>query len=105
MSVTIDDVRHVARLARLGLDDTRAAALVRELNGILEHMAVLAKVDAARQAAAEGVGVGGTPLRPDGGEPYPLHRPRESFAPAMRGGFFVVPRLASHEATAGEATE
>ncbi|HVE79456.1 MAG TPA: Asp-tRNA(Asn)/Glu-tRNA(Gln) amidotransferase subunit GatC [Gemmatimonadaceae bacterium] len=104
MSVSIDDVRHIAELARLGLDDARAAALVRELNDILGHMAVLAKVDTSRLAAAEGVGVGGTPLRPDGGEPDALHRPRESLAPAMRDGFFLVPRLASHEA-AGEAAE
>ena len=38
MAVTIDDVRHIATLARLGLDDARAATIVGELNTILQHM-------------------------------------------------------------------
>src|SRR6185503_646857 len=45
VSVTIDDVRHIATLARLGLSDDRAQALVAELNTILQHMDVLQKVD------------------------------------------------------------
>ena len=44
-----------------------------------------------------GVGTAGTPLRVDGGNQIPLARPREAFAPAMRDGFFIVPRLATHE--------
>ena len=47
MSVTLDDVRHIAALARLGLTDERAQSLVAELNTILEHMDELAKVDTA----------------------------------------------------------
>ena len=27
----------------------------------------------------------------------PLERPREAFAPQMRDGFFLVPRLSTHE--------
>ena len=38
MAVTIDDVRHIATLARLGLTDARAAAIVAELNTIIGHM-------------------------------------------------------------------
>jgi aspartyl-tRNA(Asn)/glutamyl-tRNA(Gln) amidotransferase subunit C len=101
VAVTIADVRHIARLARLGLDDARAAALVGELNSILDHMAVLARAETARVESAEGVGVGGTPLRADHGTPYLLRRPREAFAPAMRDGFFLVPRLDTHGAPAG----
>jgi aspartyl-tRNA(Asn)/glutamyl-tRNA(Gln) amidotransferase subunit C len=37
------------------------------------------------------------PLRADGGPPYPLAHPRETFAPEMRDGFFLVPRLSTHE--------
>ena len=48
-------------------------------------------------AAVTGVGAAGTPLRVDGGNQVPLARPREAFAPAMRDGFFLVPRLATHE--------
>ena len=49
------------------------------------------------------VGAGGTRLRADDGDPYPLAREREALAPDMRDGFFVVPRLATH--AAGTASE
>lgn len=104
MAVSERDVRHVAALARLGLDEARVPALVRELNGILEHMDALQKVRTSGDATA-GVGAGGMPLREDVGPAYPLAHPRTAFAPAMRDGFFLVPRLATHTgltATAGE---
>jgi aspartyl-tRNA(Asn)/glutamyl-tRNA(Gln) amidotransferase subunit C len=97
MAVTVDDVLHVASLARLGVDRTRAEALTRELSGILAHMDVLSQVDTSTVAATAGVGAGGTPLRPDSGEPAKLNGTLESIAPAMRDGFFIVPRLATHE--------
>ena len=96
MSVTEDDVRHVAALARLGLDPARVPSLVRELNGILAHMDVLSKVDTKHVSPAAGVSAGGTPLRDDAGPQLPLARAVGEFAPAVRDGLFVVPRLASH---------
>ena len=105
MSVTPDDVRHVAGLARLGLAPERVPALVAELNAILGHMDVLASVDTTDVDAVLGVGAGGTPLRADEGPAYPLAREREAFAPAMREGFFVVPRLATHVDAASAATD
>ncbi len=100
MAVTIDDVRHIARLARLGIEDGRAEALVRELNTILEHMDVLSRVDTEGMHEVAGIGAAGLPLRPDTGPQIPLGRPREDFAPKMKDGFFLVPRLATHEDSA-----
>lgn len=97
MSVTDAEVRHVAALARLGLDAGQLPTIAAELNGILAHMEVLSKVDTSALGAVTGVGTAGTPLRVDGGNPIPLARPREAFAPAMRDGFLIVPRLATHE--------
>ena len=97
MSVSEADVRHVATLARLGLEPARIPTLVAELNGILAHMDVLSKVDTTNVGPITGVGAAGTPLRVDGGNQIPLARAREAFAPAMREGFFLVPRLATHE--------
>ena len=97
MSVSEDDVRHVATLARLGLEPARIPTIVAELNGILAHMDVLSKVDTSGVGAVTGVGAAGTPLRVDGGNQIPPARPRDAFAPAMREGFFLVPRLATHE--------
>jgi len=97
VSVTDAEVRHVAALARLGLDAGQLPTIAAELNGILAHMEVLSKVDTSALGAVTGVGTAGTPLRVDGGNPIPLARPREAFAPAMRDGFLIVPRLATHE--------
>jgi aspartyl-tRNA(Asn)/glutamyl-tRNA(Gln) amidotransferase subunit C len=106
MAVTEADVRHVAELARLGVDERRLPALVQELNGILGHMQVLQAVDTSRVAPTAGVGSSGTPLRPDSGPAIPLARPRELIAPLMRDGFYLVPRLATHADSAGlDATE
>ena len=104
MPVTREDVLHVASLARLALDEESVPRLVRELNGILEHMEVLRKVDTAGVIGAEGVGDAGMPLRTDGGPPYPLAHSREAIAPEMRDAFFIVPRLATHE-DAAESVE
>jgi aspartyl-tRNA(Asn)/glutamyl-tRNA(Gln) amidotransferase subunit C len=98
VAVSESDLRHVAALARLGLDEARIPALVRELNGILDHMHVLEGVDGGDGRWEVG-GAGFVPaMRSDvSGLAIPLAVPRESFAPEMRDGFFLVPRLATHE--------
>jgi aspartyl-tRNA(Asn)/glutamyl-tRNA(Gln) amidotransferase subunit C len=96
VSISESDVRHVAALARVGLDEARIPALVQELNGILEHMDVLQRVeipDGADQRDTRQM-----PLRDDVAAPVVLAADRESFAPAMRDGFFLVPRLSTHSA-------
>ena len=97
MAISDDDVRHIAGLARLGLDPKRVHSLVQELNGIIGHMAVLQRVDTAAvkgdtdQRAA-------LVTRPDVRNPDELHRPLEAMAPEMRDHFFLVPRLGTHDA-------
>lgn len=95
-AVSLDDVRHVAALARLGLTEEQLLALTRELNGILAHMAVLQDVDTTGVAEHSSTG-DPMPLRDDRGPPIPLADPPVAFAPEMRDGFFIIPRLASHE--------
>ena len=96
-AVSRDDVRHVAMLARLGLTDERAQSLTRDLNTILEHMDVLGRVNTKGVEEAVAGGTTGMRLREDGGRPIPLAESPEAFAPEMRAGFFIVPRLATHE--------
>jgi aspartyl-tRNA(Asn)/glutamyl-tRNA(Gln) amidotransferase subunit C len=96
MAVTLDDVRHIAALARLAVPPERAPALVGELNTILAHMDALSTVNTADVDVAETLGRG-APLRPDTGPQVPLARPRDAFAPRMAEGFFLVPRLSTHE--------
>jgi aspartyl-tRNA(Asn)/glutamyl-tRNA(Gln) amidotransferase subunit C len=96
MAVTLDDVRHIASLARLAVSEERVRALVAELNTILGHMDVLSNVATTDVRDVE-TGAPGAPLRPDSGPPIPLEQPRESFAPRTADGFFLVPRLSTHE--------
>lgn len=99
MAVTPEDVRHIADLARLGVSPSKVDELVRELNGILQHMEVLSQVATESvddDRANTGLPTASTPLRSDSSGPIPLLRPLESFAPETREGFIIVPRLASH---------
>jgi aspartyl-tRNA(Asn)/glutamyl-tRNA(Gln) amidotransferase subunit C len=97
MAVTRGDVLHIAELARLGIDAARVDELTEELSAILSHMEVLSQVDTTAVSLTAGVGIGGTPLRPDVGVPGVSSAALASIAPAMRDGFFIVPRLATHE--------
>src|SRR6476646_7136286 len=81
---------------------SRAAELVSELNRILDHMSILEKVDTRGVAEAAGVGASGMPLRVDSGPPIPLARGLPDFAPSVRDGLIIVPRLASHEDASGD---
>jgi len=103
MAVTIDDVRHIAALARLGLTDERAHSLVGELNAILAHMDVLSRVDTSGVEAIANLGVERAPLRDDEPPSVALQHPIPDFAPKTRDGFFLVPRLSTHE-DAGDAS-
>ena len=93
MSVTRDDVRRIAALARIGVPQERLDALARELDGIIAHMDVLNAVDAPSGLQPPE----SMPLAADVPGAVPLDRPREDFAPSARDGFFLVPRLASHD--------
>ncbi|QJR35151.1 Asp-tRNA(Asn)/Glu-tRNA(Gln) amidotransferase subunit GatC [Gemmatimonas groenlandica] len=102
MSVTNDDVLHVAQLARLAIDDARLPGLVAELNGILRHIDALQQAPIPADLGARAVD--GMPLRDDDRPSVALQRAREAFAPATRDGFFLVPRLATH-GDAGASSE
>ena len=102
MPISIDDVRHIAALARLGISDERAVATVAELNTILAHMDALSAVDTVGVEEAIGVGARGTPVRGDSGPALPLGVGLDAFAPSHRDGFLLVPRLASHESAGSE---
>jgi aspartyl-tRNA(Asn)/glutamyl-tRNA(Gln) amidotransferase subunit C len=98
------DVRHVASLARLGIEPSKIEQLVRELNGILEHMDVLARVDTSSIDPFVPQQLDAMPLRPDEGTSVALARPLNEIAPETRHGFFLVPRLATHEDDASHSS-
>jgi aspartyl-tRNA(Asn)/glutamyl-tRNA(Gln) amidotransferase subunit C len=99
MAVTENDVKHVALLSRLVVPEDRLPPLVRELNAILDHMAVLADVPVDMHAPDTRPGMR---LRDDVVNPAPMVRPFNSFAPETRDNFILVPRLDTHGDSADE---
>jgi aspartyl-tRNA(Asn)/glutamyl-tRNA(Gln) amidotransferase subunit C len=102
MSVSADDVRHIAALARLRLDTDEVQRLAVQLNAILAHM------DELRAVPLDGVppfvlaARGPTPLRADDVAADPLLAPPAAAAPAWHAGFFTVPRLAAQHGGAAD---
>ena len=92
MKITREEVRRIAALARLSLDDAEAEALTSELDAILRYVDVLRTLDTSGVAPTAQVGEQTTPLRED--EPRPSLSQAEALAAAPRsaGGAFVVPR-------------
>lgn len=93
MAVSDADVLHVSALARLAIPADRVPALVRELNGILDHMAVLETVDVSTVGDDVRAAM---PRRDDAVSPIAMLRPLAAFAPSPRDGFLLVPRLGTH---------
>jgi aspartyl-tRNA(Asn)/glutamyl-tRNA(Gln) amidotransferase subunit C len=97
MSVSRDEVKHVAALARLDMTDERAEEFTAQLNTILGHMEALSRVDTGKLEPMVGIGADSAPLQDDKGPPVALERSLDQIAPQVRDGFFIVPRLSTHE--------
>ncbi|HXA54740.1 MAG TPA: Asp-tRNA(Asn)/Glu-tRNA(Gln) amidotransferase subunit GatC [Solirubrobacteraceae bacterium] len=86
-----DEVLHVARLARLKLDDDEVQAMARELSGVLDHIAKIGELHLDDVPPTTHVVEVVGRLRPD--EPRSC-LPREvalEQAPAVQDGGFLVP--------------
>jgi len=99
MAITTDDVRKIAALARLDLDEARIPALAAELSGILAHMEALNAVDTTDVPPTAGGGGNqdGMRRRNDVASPIPMRRAGSALAAESRDGFILVPRLSTHE--------
>ena len=96
-SISENDVRHVAMLARLGLNDARVRELTRDLGAILEHMEVLDRVNTDRVNEFGMDHAVAAPLRQDVAVQQQLAPSALALAPESRDGFFLVPRLSTHD--------
>jgi aspartyl/glutamyl-tRNA(Asn/Gln) amidotransferase C subunit len=96
VTVDGDEVRRIARLARLALLEEDLVRYAADLNQILAHMRVLEGVPSNHTLADEGGVQRIEDLRPDSGKPIALDLPLERWAPQVRDGFILVPRLDTH---------
>ncbi|HKY61571.1 MAG TPA: Asp-tRNA(Asn)/Glu-tRNA(Gln) amidotransferase subunit GatC [Gemmatimonadota bacterium] len=89
MSIGADDVRHIARLARLDLSEEEVQRFRRELSAILEYVNRLEELEPGRAAQPEPPD---QPLREDRVVGWPDPSWFLDQAPS-RDGFFLVPRV------------
>jgi aspartyl-tRNA(Asn)/glutamyl-tRNA(Gln) amidotransferase subunit C len=98
MTITRDEVAHLARLARLALSDDELAVLATQLDVILGAVARVGEVAAADIPPTSHSVPLTNVFRPD--EPRPSLGPDEALAgaPAAEDGRFRVPRILDEEA-------
>ncbi|MEM8636692.1 MAG: Asp-tRNA(Asn)/Glu-tRNA(Gln) amidotransferase subunit GatC [Pseudomonadota bacterium] len=92
MSVTKDDVKKVARLSRIAVDEGRLEDLAGELNGILNWIEQLNEVDISDVEPMTSVVETSLPMRVDAVTDGDKVRDVLANAPKSEDGFFIVPR-------------
>ncbi|MEM9669479.1 MAG: Asp-tRNA(Asn)/Glu-tRNA(Gln) amidotransferase subunit GatC [Pseudomonadota bacterium] len=92
MSVTKDDVKKVARLSRIAVDEARLEELAGELNGILGWIEQLNEVDIEGVEPMTSVVETNLPMRDDVVSDGDKVDDILGNSPKAEDGFFVVPR-------------
>ncbi|HLG06064.1 MAG TPA: Asp-tRNA(Asn)/Glu-tRNA(Gln) amidotransferase subunit GatC [Gemmatimonadales bacterium] len=97
MSVTPEDVRYVAKLAELAVEDSELTELTAQMDRIVSFVAQLESLGDPTRVERYVAGPDATTLRGDVARPAGLVRTPAEFAPEFVEGFFVVPRLGAME--------
>ncbi len=90
MALTMEEVRKVALLARLRLDDAELERMQQQLSSILDYMQVLQEVDVADVPPTAQVTDVVNVMRPDEVRPSLPAEEVLANAPAHEGGYFKV---------------
>lgn len=91
--ISLEQVRHVARLARLELAAAEEQRLQHELSDILGYIDKLNELDTGAIPPTAQVGEAGTPTREDAVVNRPAPDEMLANAPARDGFLFKVPRI------------
>jgi aspartyl-tRNA(Asn)/glutamyl-tRNA(Gln) amidotransferase subunit C len=93
MTIDVDTVRKVAKLAHIRVPRDRLAPMAAELSGIMQWIEQLSEVDTEGVEPMTSAVALSLVMREDvvtdGGDPAPIL----ANAPASRDGFFVVPKV------------
>ena len=93
MSVSSEQVRHIAKLARIGMDDAEIERLVPELNHILGWVEQLSEVDTSGVEPLTAVIDQKLRLRDDVVNDGNIRDEVLANAPEAQHGFFAVPKV------------
>jgi aspartyl-tRNA(Asn)/glutamyl-tRNA(Gln) amidotransferase subunit C len=91
MSISLNEVRHVARLARLELDETEILSFQGELNALIGHFADIQAIDSSGfEPISHAVAIQNVWSEDTVGPTLPREQAIRN-APLSRAGLFVVP--------------
>ena len=91
MALTVEEVRHIAYLARLRLSPEEEQRYTKQLSAILDYAARLRAVDTSEISPTATVLALHAPLRPDEPRPCPTKEKILANAPQVEEGMFRVP--------------
>jgi aspartyl-tRNA(Asn)/glutamyl-tRNA(Gln) amidotransferase subunit C len=91
MSLTLQEVQHIAKLARLELTEEEQNRYREQLSAILDHVARLQELDTASIPPMSSVFGGNSPLRPDQSRPSLTPEALLKNAPDTAQGQFKIP--------------
>ena len=91
--ITLEQVRHVALLARLRLSNTEEEALRADMDEMLAYVDKLNELDTKDVAPTTQVGEAGTPMRDDEVTNPAAAEAMLANAPARMNNFFRVPKI------------
>lgn len=97
MPLTVEEVRHIAQLARLELTDDEQARFAEQLSDVLEYADRLKAVETSGIPPTASVLPLQAPLRPDRARPCPPQELMLRNAPDQQAGLFRVPRVLDPE--------
>ena len=93
MSLTQDDVKRIASLARLEIDDAQAQATQGQLNSIFDLIATMQAVDTRDVSPMAHAQEVTQRLRPDAVTETDRHAAFQAIAPAVENGLYLVPKV------------
>ena len=91
--ISLEQVRHVARLARLELTPDEERRLQIDMSEMLGYVDKLNELDTDKVEPTAQVGESGTPVREDAVTNRPVAEAMLANAPAREGFFFKVPKI------------
>ena len=93
MALTLDDVRRVAHLARVAVEDSEAAAALAQLNAVFQLISEMQAVDTRGVAPMSHALDVTQRLRADAVTESDQHELFQSVAPQVEGGLYLVPKV------------
>lgn len=93
MALTLDDVKRVAHLARLAVDEAEAQAVLSQLNGVFQLIAEMRAVDTDGIEPMSHVLDVTQRLRADVVSEPDQHDRFQSIAPHVEGDLYLVPKV------------